>query len=88
MNLASDDGMMLTRKTEQLGEKPVPAPLCPPQIPHGLAQARTRASAVANMKLTAILVMVLCSFVKADRRFRDAYCSIIRAMNHISFIGL
>jgi len=22
--------------TELLGEKPVPAPLCPPQIPHGL----------------------------------------------------
>jgi hypothetical protein len=23
-------------KTEVLGEKPVPVPLCPPQIPHGL----------------------------------------------------
>jgi hypothetical protein len=23
-------------KTELLGEKPVPVPLCPPQIPHGL----------------------------------------------------
>jgi hypothetical protein len=23
-------------KTEELGEKPVPVPLCPPQIPHGL----------------------------------------------------
>jgi hypothetical protein len=28
-------------KTEELGEKPVPVPLCPPQIPHGLARDRT-----------------------------------------------
>jgi hypothetical protein len=26
-------------KTEELGEKPVPVPLCPPQIPHGLTPA-------------------------------------------------
>jgi hypothetical protein len=32
-------------KTEELGEKPVPVPLCPPQISHGLTRARTRASA-------------------------------------------
>jgi hypothetical protein len=25
-------------KTEELGEKPVPVPLCPPQIPHGLTR--------------------------------------------------
>jgi hypothetical protein len=30
------------RKTEELGEKSVPVPLCPPQIPSGLTQARTR----------------------------------------------
>jgi hypothetical protein len=28
--------------TEVLGEKPVPVPLCPPQIPHGLTRDRTR----------------------------------------------
>jgi hypothetical protein len=39
-------------KTEELGEKPVPVPLCPPQIPHGLTQARTRASAVRCQRLT------------------------------------
>jgi hypothetical protein len=33
-------------KTEELGEKPVPVPLCPPQIPHGYTRARTRDSAV------------------------------------------
>jgi hypothetical protein len=30
-------------KTEELGEKPFPMPLCPPQIPHALTRARTRA---------------------------------------------
>jgi hypothetical protein len=40
------------RKTEELGEKPVPVPLCPPQIPHGLTQVRTRASAVRGWRLT------------------------------------
>jgi hypothetical protein len=35
-------------KTEELGEKPVPVPLRPPQIPHGL----TRVSAVRGRRLT------------------------------------
>jgi hypothetical protein len=39
-------------KTEELGEKPVPVPLCPPQIPHGLTRERTRASAVRGRRLT------------------------------------
>jgi hypothetical protein len=26
-------GMILTRENQELGEKPVPVPLCPPQIP-------------------------------------------------------
>jgi hypothetical protein len=39
-------------KTEELGEKPVPVPLCPPQIPHGLTRARTRDSAVRGRRLT------------------------------------
>jgi hypothetical protein len=33
----------LARKTEVLGEKTTLAPVCPPQIPHNLTQARTRA---------------------------------------------
>jgi hypothetical protein len=36
---------ILTGKTEVLGEKPVSAPLCPPQIPHGLIWDRMRHSA-------------------------------------------
>jgi hypothetical protein len=40
-------------KPEVLGEKPVPVPLCPPQILHGPTRARTRASAVGGRRLTA-----------------------------------
>jgi hypothetical protein len=40
-------------KTESLGEKPVPVPLCPPKIPHGLTRDGTRASAVGGRRLTA-----------------------------------
>jgi hypothetical protein len=51
-------------KTEELGEKPVPVPLCPPQIPHGLTQAWTRASAVTGWRLTtwamARLIYLVC----------------------------
>jgi hypothetical protein len=39
-------------KIEELGEKPVPVPLCPSQIPHGLTRARTRASAVGGRWLS------------------------------------
>jgi hypothetical protein len=45
--------MKLTGKTEVLGEKPVPMPLCPPQIPHGLTLDRIGASAVGGRRLTA-----------------------------------
>jgi hypothetical protein len=40
-------------KTEVLGEKPVPVPLCPPQISPGLTRDRTRVSAVRSRRLTA-----------------------------------
>jgi hypothetical protein len=50
--LEKDGGMILAGETEELGEKPVPVPLCPPQIPHGLTWARTRASAVRSRRLT------------------------------------
>jgi hypothetical protein len=45
--------MKLTGENRQLGEKPVPVPLCPPQISHGLTRDRTRASAVRGRRLTA-----------------------------------
>jgi len=39
-------------KTEALGETPVPVPLCPPQIPHGLAWDRNRTAAATFWRLT------------------------------------
>jgi hypothetical protein len=53
MSLERDGGMIyLQGKTEELGEKPIPVPLFPPQIPHGLTRPRTRASAVRGRRLT------------------------------------
>jgi hypothetical protein len=43
----------IDRKTEGLREKPVPVPLYPPQIPHGLPWAWTWASVVRSWRLTA-----------------------------------
>jgi hypothetical protein len=40
-------------KPKYSGEKLVPEPLCPPQIPHGLTRDRTRASAVGGRRLPA-----------------------------------
>jgi hypothetical protein len=40
-------------KTKVLGKKPVPVPLCPPQIPQEPTRDRTRASAVGGRRLTA-----------------------------------
>jgi hypothetical protein len=42
-----------TGEIKLTGEKPVPVPLCPPQIPHGLTRDRTWASAVRGWRLTA-----------------------------------
>jgi hypothetical protein len=49
----SSGWMILRGKTEELWEKPVPVPLCPPQIPHGLTLAQNRTSAVRSRRLTA-----------------------------------
>jgi hypothetical protein len=40
-------------KTEELGENPVPVPLCPVQSPQRLTWARTRDSAVRGRRPTA-----------------------------------
>jgi hypothetical protein len=44
------------RKTEVLGEKPVPVLLCPPQIPRGPSRDRTRTSTVKGQRLRAWLM--------------------------------
>jgi hypothetical protein len=53
MALMVDGGILLTReRTEVLGDKPAPLPLCTPQIPHGSAWDRTRPSEVSGRQLT------------------------------------
>jgi hypothetical protein len=37
--IPSNKTAMCENAAEELGEKPVPVPLCPPQIPHGLTRA-------------------------------------------------
>jgi hypothetical protein len=45
-------GMRIDRGNQSTGRKPAPVPLCPPQIPHDLTRARTRATAVGSRRLT------------------------------------
>jgi hypothetical protein len=47
--MESYSGMALTRKNEELREKPVPVPVYPPEIPQELTQAST----VRGQRLTA-----------------------------------
>jgi hypothetical protein len=55
MRVTSHGGIILTGKTEELGEKPVPQPLRSPHMPHGMTRGRTRAPAVRGLPLTAVV---------------------------------
>jgi hypothetical protein len=46
-------GMRIGRGNRSTRRKLTPVPLCPPQIPHDLTWARTRAAAVGSPQLTA-----------------------------------
>jgi hypothetical protein len=46
-------GMKIGRRNRSTRRKPAPAPFCPPQIPHDLTWARSRAAAVGSQRLTA-----------------------------------
>jgi hypothetical protein len=52
--------MILTGETEGLGEKPVPVPLCPPQITRGLTWAQSWASAFCPQSLLRISYVFHC----------------------------
>jgi hypothetical protein len=44
-------GMRIGRGNRSTRRKLAPVPLCPPQIPHDLSQARTRAAAVGTRRI-------------------------------------
>jgi hypothetical protein len=44
--------MRIIRGRRSTRRKPAPVPLCPPQIPHDLARARTQAAEVGSRRLT------------------------------------
>jgi hypothetical protein len=46
-------GMKIFRGNRSTRTKPIPVPLCPPQIPHDLTRAGTLAAAVGSQRLTA-----------------------------------
>jgi hypothetical protein len=46
-------GMRIGRGNRSTRRKPAPVPLCPPQTPHDLTQAGSRAAAVGRRPLTA-----------------------------------
>jgi hypothetical protein len=45
-------GIMLERENPSTRRKPIPVPLCPPQIPHDLTRTLTRVAAVGSRRLT------------------------------------
>jgi hypothetical protein len=73
-------------KIEKLGEKPVPLPLFPPQIPHGMTRARSRDSVVGGRRLTVwtmarpipwlilVTLLPLLSIVPRYLRYEGLYC--------------
>jgi hypothetical protein len=48
---AANGGMKIGRGNRSIRRKPAPAQLCPPQIPHDLTRARTRATAVIYINI-------------------------------------
>jgi hypothetical protein len=64
------------RTTEKLGENPVPLPLCPPQIPHGLNRASAvrgrRLTAWATVRPTALHTHIICRMNNRSTRGRSS----------------
>jgi hypothetical protein len=75
-------------KTEVLREKPVPVPLCPPQIPHGLTQDRTPASAVGGRRLTAwAMAATPLTFKLAVRLYPCRLCPLVNTRSYPFVVG-
>jgi hypothetical protein len=61
-------GGMTGRGNRSTGRKPDTIPLCPPQIPHDLTQARTRAAAEGSRRLTACAMARPTEVLAGNRR--------------------
>jgi hypothetical protein len=58
-------------KRKKSEENRVPAPLCPPQIPHGQIRARTRAFAVTARHLTAWAIARRVNIVNTEQKWSN-----------------
>jgi hypothetical protein len=59
-------GVMISRGNRFTRGKPVSVPLCPPQIPHNLTQAGTRAAVLESARATARA----CSNLRRNSNFK------------------
>jgi hypothetical protein len=73
-------------KPKYWGEKPVPVPLYPPQIPRGLTRDRNRASAVSGRWLTAWAMARSLSF--KDRLARIVFKGLFRTAQEIPYLSV
>jgi hypothetical protein len=71
-------------KTEVPGEKPVPVPLCPPQIPHGPTLDRTRVSAMRGRRLTAWAMARPYFNLKQIKNFLHCKCETLVSESHLA----
>jgi hypothetical protein len=63
------DGMKIGRGNRSTRRKPAPVSFCPPEIPHDLTRARTRATAVGSQRLTAWAMARLLSHTILTSKF-------------------
>jgi hypothetical protein len=67
-------GMRIGRGNRNTQRRPAPLSLCPPQIPHDLTRARTRAAAMGNRWLIIIIIIIWFVRLLALRPLL-AYCA-------------
>jgi hypothetical protein len=73
MSMENDGRMILTGETEELGAKPIPVPLCPPQISHGLTWARTRDFSEDTKNFIIHFTVLTCCLNTKKRERRRAW---------------
>jgi hypothetical protein len=80
--------MRIGRGNRSTRRKPASVPVCPPQIPHDLTRARTRAAAVENRRLTALVMARPClglEYVVVYLNFPHTYSCFLYAGTSLQF---